>query len=82
MQVDRRTVLLGASASFLSACGGGTVTAPSSREPQLKSVPNAGYDQWVASFKSRATGRGISQATLDRAFRGAGYLPGVIKASW
>ncbi len=78
MQVDRRAVLLGASASLLSACTGGTVST-SAGEPQLKSVPNAGYDQWVASFKSRASARGISQTTIDRAFRGAGYLPGVIE---
>lgn len=78
MRVNRRTVLLGASASILGACTGGTVTAPVS-EPTLKSVPNAGYDQWVVSFKSRAAAKGISQSTLDRAFRSAGYLPGVIE---
>jgi lytic murein transglycosylase len=45
----------------------------------MRSIPNAGYDAWVARFKTRAAGQGISQATIDRAFRGAGYLPGVIE---
>ncbi len=78
MQVDRRTVLLGASAALLGACSGGAVTTPS-RETQMKAVPNAGYDKWVVSFRARAAGKGISQSTLDQAFRGAGYLPDVIE---
>ncbi len=44
----------------------------------LRPAPNAGYDAWVASFRSRAGARGISQSTLRAAFRGAGYLPGVV----
>jgi len=44
----------------------------------MKSVPNAGYDTWVTAFRTRATSKGISQSTLDRAFHSAGYLPGVI----
>lgn len=79
MYADRRTVLLGASASILTACTGGTGPAPTRSEPQLLPVPNAGYDAWVAGFKPRAAAKGISQATLDRAFRSAGYLPGVIE---
>lgn len=42
-------------------------------------MPNAAYDKWVAAFQGRAAARGISQATLDTAFRNAGYLPGVIE---
>lgn len=42
-------------------------------------MPNAGYDRWVAAFRSRAEARGIAPSTLRAAFRGAGYLPGVIK---
>lgn len=44
----------------------------------LRPVPNAGYDAWVASFKGRAKGQGLSDATLSAGFRGAGYLPGVV----
>jgi len=42
-------------------------------------VANPAFDAWLAGFRPRAAGRGISQATLDRAFRGVGYLPGVIE---
>jgi lytic murein transglycosylase len=45
----------------------------------MKSVPNAGYDAWVAGFKGRAASSGISSATIDRAFGSAGYLPGVVE---
>jgi len=45
----------------------------------MRAVPNAGYDAWVAGFRNRATAKGISTATIDRAFRGAGYLPDVIE---
>jgi lytic murein transglycosylase len=55
--------------------GARTTSAPSDLQP----VPNAAYDAWVASFKTRAAGQGISPATLSTGFRGAGYLPGVVK---
>jgi lytic murein transglycosylase len=42
-------------------------------------VANSGWDAWVASFRGRAAGRGISGGTLDMAFRDAGFLPGVIE---
>ena len=45
----------------------------------LRPVPNAGYDAWVAAFKGRASAQGISGNTLAQGFRGAGYLPGVVK---
>ncbi len=45
----------------------------------LRPVPNAGYDAWVAAFKSRAAAQGISANTLAQGFRGAGYLPGVVR---
>jgi lytic murein transglycosylase len=48
-------------------------------EPEFRAVPNPGWDAWVASFKARAAGRGIAPATLDGAFRGAGFLPDVIE---
>lgn len=78
--IDRRLFSLGLGASLLTACGGGTTgSAPAAARPTLKSVPNAGWDAWVAGFKGRAASKGITQSTLDRAFRGAGYLPGVIE---
>jgi lytic murein transglycosylase len=42
-------------------------------------VANAGYDAWLQGFRARAAGRGISQTTLDAAFRGAGFLPEVVE---
>lgn len=44
----------------------------------LRPVPNPGYDAWVAGFRARATGYGLSEAILAAGFRGAGYLPGVV----
>jgi lytic murein transglycosylase len=45
----------------------------------LRPQANAGYDAWVAAFKTRAGRAGISSTTLSNAFRGTGYLPGVVK---
>lgn len=45
----------------------------------MQTAPNPEFDAWVAGFRTRAAGRGIAPATLDRAFRGAGFLPGVIE---
>ncbi|MEQ8897026.1 MAG: lytic murein transglycosylase [Roseovarius sp.] len=85
MILSRRQFGLGAAVLSLSACGG--VSGIRSEDAgdadalpsDLRPVRNAGYDAWVASFRGRAAGQGISQATLDAAFRGTGYLPGVIK---
>lgn len=80
----RRTFVLGLGAVGLSACstgggGLGPVLRDTSVPSDLRPVPNAGYDAWVAAFKPRAAGQGISSTTLETAFRGAGYLPGVVK---
>ena len=83
--LTRRGVLLAGAAALVSACvptggeraGGGTgYRVP---DPAPRPVPNAGWDAWVAGFKDRAAGRGISQGTIDAAFRGAGFLPEVIE---
>ncbi|MES0864394.1 lytic murein transglycosylase [Ruegeria sp. SCPT10] len=76
--INRRTFSIGLGAAVLAGCssGGAPARAPASR---MQSVPNAGYDAWVAGFKTRASSQGISQSTLNRAFQGAGYLPGVIE---
>ncbi|MBY6113477.1 lytic murein transglycosylase [Mameliella alba] len=84
MRLSRRGFALGISAIWLGGClpgGGGPVVArpDPALEPGLRPQPNAAYDEWVAAFKVRARDRGITQATLDRAFRGQGFLPGVIE---
>ena len=42
-------------------------------------MPNAGWDAWVASFKSRVASQGITHTTINSAFQGAGFLPEVIE---
>ena len=84
MQMGRRGFALGLSAVWLGGClptgGLPKVARPDpALEPGLRPQPNASYDQWVIAFKTRARERGITQDTLDRAFRGQGYLPGVIE---
>lgn len=84
MGLTRRAVALGMTAGLLSACIGGGIGgggAPLSRgtaDPAMRPVRNAGWQAWVAAFRGRALARGITPATFDRAFAGAGYLPGVI----
>ena len=40
---------------------------------------NPDYDRWVAGFRSRARQQGFSGDLLEAAFRGTGYLSGVVK---
>ncbi|MGR3379104.1 lytic murein transglycosylase [Salipiger abyssi] len=82
MQVKRRFLVMGgAAAVLLAGCGGGAPVsvAAGGLPPGLLPQPNAGYDAWVAAFRDRAQARGIDAATLDTAFRGAGFLPGVVE---
>jgi membrane-bound lytic murein transglycosylase B len=84
MTITRRTFALTLGAFGLSACRG-TIAQTASRSkstglaPDMRPQPNAGYDAWVASFKNRASGYGLSSATIAAGFRGTGYLPGVVK---
>jgi lytic murein transglycosylase len=41
--------------------------------------PDPGFDAWVAAFRPRALGQGVSPATFDMAFASAGFIPGVIE---
>ena len=84
MRITRRHFGLSVVVFGLAACSS---TVPLSRgsagsaalAADLQPVPNAGYDAWVAAFRSRARGYGISDATVASGFRGAGYLPGVVE---
>lgn len=83
MQATRRTFTLGAMAVALSACGGtrsmrAAAAGPRAAEPVMQAIPNPAWDAWVASFRGRAAGQGIAEATLNGAFAGAGFLPDVI----
>ncbi|MCX7286276.1 MAG: lytic murein transglycosylase, partial [Rhodobacterales bacterium] len=71
--ISRRVTLLAGAAALLSACvsGGGQTSGGGYRapDPAPRPVPNAGWDAWVEGYKGRAAGRGISQSTMDAAFR-------------
>lgn len=82
MQITRREFGFGLIVLSLGGCvGGQSVGTParSSITPGMVPVANAGFDTWVAGFRNRALSRGIAPATFDAAFRGAGFLPGVIE---
>nr|WP_321251873.1 lytic murein transglycosylase [uncultured Ruegeria sp.] len=76
--INRRTFSMGLGSALLAACSdiSSPARAPATR---MQAVPNAGWDAWVAGFKGRAASQGITQTTFNRAFQGAGYLPGVIE---
>ena len=78
MQLSRRAFCLGATALSLSACVSGGTGGSSYTAPQFDIVPDPGFDAWVASFRPRAMGHGISAGTFDAAYRGAGFIPLVI----
>ena len=85
MGMTRRHFGIGIGALGLAACGdmrglGGTGSAAAATPlaSDLRPAANAGYDAWVAGFRARAGGYGISSSTLEQGFRGAGYLPGVV----
>ncbi|MEM0936729.1 MAG: lytic murein transglycosylase [Pseudomonadota bacterium] len=78
MNLNRRAALAGGLV-LLAGCVPGGGSAPVATRTALQAVPNAGWDAWVAGFKGRAAARGFDAALIDRAFRGAGYLPGVIE---
>lgn len=84
MTFTRRQFALSLSAFGLAACNSTASSAPRAARsgglaPDMRPQPNAGYDAWVAAFKNHAGNYGLSAATVAAGFRGAGYLPGVIK---
>jgi len=82
MTLSRRTFGLGLGALTLAGCGSTsapqTTRLPTGLPADLRPVPNAGYDAWVASFRGRAAAQGIPDTLLTQAFRGTGFLPGVV----
>ncbi|SFB14380.1 lytic murein transglycosylase [Poseidonocella pacifica] len=82
MQLSRRTFGFGILASGLAGCSMAPPQLPdvarSGLAADLRPIPNTGYDLWVASFLPRARQQGLSDATLSSAFRGTGFLPGVV----
>jgi lytic murein transglycosylase len=83
MKTTRRHFGIGIAAFGLAACGGSPpqdldVQVTAGPPSDLRPVPNAGYDAWVAAFRARAAGYGLSNATLTDGFRDTGFLPGVV----
>lgn len=82
MELSRRFVTVGISGLLLTACQSGVTAQTTARplsSPSIPSAPNAAFDQWVEGAKSRAKAQGIRSSTITRAFRGVGYLPGVVE---
>ena len=77
MGISRRVAGLGLAASFLAACSGGMPQQSAPR--RMRAVPNPAFDAWVEGFRARAAAQGIAPQVAARAFRSAGYLPGVIE---
>ena len=83
MRITRRHFGFGFAAIGLTGCNSSTsLGANDPRRAELpddlRPIPNADYDLWVAAFRVRAKGLGLSDATLAAGFRGTGYLPGVV----
>ncbi len=85
MIVNRRVFTLAGVAIGLSACSNlplsptqHSAVTPTGLPADLRPVPNSGYSAWVSSYRERVMTKGISESTLNSAFRSAGYLPGVI----
>ena len=81
MRISRRNFGLGLGVLGLSACGNSSAMSFSGAAPlaaDLRPTHNPGWDAWVDAFRARASGYGLSDATVSTAFRGAGYLPGVV----
>lgn len=85
MQATRRAVAFGllAVAAAVAGCGGGGPAATSAArpapDPAMLPIRDAGFDAWVAGFRPRALAAGVTPATFDAAFAGAGLIPGVIE---
>ena len=81
MILTRRSFALGVAALTVAGCSGPAAQVSQSTSalpPDLLPAANPAYDTWLAAFRPRARSRGITDATLNAAFRGAGFLPGVV----
>lgn len=80
MQVSRRWITFSGAMVILAGCSSsGGAKWSTAQDPQFRPQANPKYDAWVASFQNRAKSSGISQTTLNAAFKNAGYLAGVVE---
>ena len=80
MTITRRTFALTLGAFGLSACRG-TIAQTTSRSkstglaPDMRPQPNAGYDAWVASFKTVPVDMGSAVQQSPQGFVAQGICP-------
>lgn len=79
MRTTRRAFSVSLAALLAACTPTGRAFAPRAEGETLPFAPNPGFDAWVAAFRSRAAGQGISETTLNAAFRNAGFIPGVVE---
>ncbi|MFD1880153.1 lytic murein transglycosylase [Paracoccus pacificus] len=86
MMIKSRILVSTSILMALSACGGPMSRTPSNAAPVVPAaIPaaapgdEAGLQRWIAAFKPRALGSGVSSATYDRAMAIARYNPEVIR---
>ncbi len=77
--LTRRALTLAIPALAVSACVGGGTAPVASPSTVWRAASNPEFDTWLAGYRQRAVDRGISEATVTRAFRGVGYIPEVIR---
>lgn len=78
--ITRRAFALATVSLALSGCVASPPPAAASpADPALRPQPNRGWSDWVAAFRGRARAAGIRADVVETAFRGAGFLPGVIE---
>lgn len=84
VHLNRRAFSAGLTVFGVAGCEGSSLLgdrgagSSSALPDDLRPVPNADYEAWVARFRSRAAKQGFSEELLASAFRGTGYLPGVV----
>ena len=75
-------IALGVVSALLPGCSGAErFESPASwggSAPVTRNYTDAGFEQWLQGFRSRALAQGISAATFDRALSGVSYDAGII----
>ncbi len=79
MTMTRRGALGLLAMTALASCAGGASAPKQTTKTVWLVVPDAGFDAWLAGFRSRALAQGVSPATFDAAFRETGFIPAVIE---
>ena len=82
--LDRRSFALALAAYPLAGCVGAQPAAsvrPAQRgsDPDLIPRTTPGWTAWVEGYKGRARSAGLSAEVVDAAFRGQGFVPGVVE---